>query len=51
MIDLFLNWLGNDVLIVPDYMTFTFACVASLIILLFLIDIIKFILYYVSGRG
>lgn len=52
MIDFFLNWINNTgILTVSDSLQYCFACVGSLIILLFILDVIKFLLYYISGRS
>lgn len=47
MIDLFVNWLGNT-LSVSDDMIFIFGVVASLLILQFLLDFFRFLMYYIS---
>lgn len=49
MISLFLNWINNDILHVSDDLLFIFCCVASLMILSFIIDFFKFIMYYITG--
>lgn len=49
MLDLFLAWMQNT-LNVSDDILFVFAAAASIMILNFLLDFFRFIMYYV-GRG
>lgn len=50
MTQLFFDWLSNDLLFVPDSLVFIFVAVASLFILNFLLDFIRFIIYYITRR-
>lgn len=50
MINNFITWLGTYNLNVTDDIIFIFASISSLIILQFVLDIIKFLLYYVIKR-
>lgn len=49
MYDIFTAWIGNVSNISSD-LVFVFACIASLLILHFLLDFFRFLMYYVSGR-
>lgn len=50
MYDLFMNWMGSVPSSVTDDMAFMFVCVASLVVLKFLLDIIKYFMYYIGRR-
>lgn len=50
MIKLFLDWLGEYSLSVPDDIVFLFAAVSSVFILVFLLDFLRFIMYYITRR-
>lgn len=47
MFQLFLDWIQVPVNFVSDDLLFIFCSIAALIILLFIIDLIKYILYYI----
>lgn len=49
MYELFLNWIG-DVSSVDSDVVFIFCAVASLIILKFILEFFKFLMYYISNR-
>lgn len=49
MVDYFLDWIDFSSLNVSDDLVFVFVCLASLMILSFIIDFFRFLLYYISG--
>lgn len=50
MVDLFLEWLNNSILTVSDSVLFVFCAIASLMVLNFLLDFFRFIMYYIKER-
>lgn len=49
MFNYFLDWMDISSLFVSDDIKFIFASVAALLVLSFIIDFFKFVLYYVGG--
>lgn len=50
MYQLFLDWISVPSGIVSDDIIFLFTCVAACLILLFLLDFLRYIMYYIT-RG
>lgn len=50
MYDLVVEWLGLADYIIPSDLKILIVVLVSLFILNFVLDIIKFILYYIAGR-
>lgn len=50
MIDLFIEWINNTILNVPDSLSYTFCAIASLMVLDFLFDFFRFLMYYIRDR-
>lgn len=50
MYDLVLEWLGVDSSFVSHDLFYAAVCIASFLILIFLLDFLRFIMYYISRR-
>lgn len=50
MYNIFVDWIGETIGLISDDLIYAFACVASLLVLSFLFDFFKFIMYYITRR-